>query len=112
MVTCLPKLQMENDGNCRGCALGKNTKGYFLSSDSRSKGILVLVRSDVCVSMTIHSLSAYLYYVILIDEYSQKNWIYFMETNDEVYNIVKEFRYLVENLIGRHVRVLRTNNGG
>ena len=38
MVTGLPKIHVEHDGICRGCALDKNAKGYFLSNDSRSKG--------------------------------------------------------------------------
>jgi hypothetical protein len=40
MVTRLPQLRVEHDGICRGCALGMNSKGYFSSSDNRSKGIL------------------------------------------------------------------------
>jgi len=36
-LPALPKLQVEHDGVCRGCALGKNVKGAFPGSDSRSK---------------------------------------------------------------------------
>ena len=32
MVTGLPMLHVDHDGVCRGCALGKNTKGSFLKS--------------------------------------------------------------------------------
>jgi hypothetical protein len=64
MVTGLPQLCVEHDGICRGCSLGKNSKGSFLSSDNRSKGILDLVHSDLCGPMIVASLSGYLYYVI------------------------------------------------
>jgi hypothetical protein len=37
MVTRLPPLRVEHEGVCRGCALGKNAKGTFSSSDNRSK---------------------------------------------------------------------------
>jgi hypothetical protein len=60
MVIVLPQLHVEHDEISRGCALGKNAKGYFLRSDNRSKGILDLVHSDFCGSMTIASLSGYL----------------------------------------------------
>jgi hypothetical protein len=49
MVTGLPEIHVQHDGVCRGCPLGKNVKGSFLSSDSRSKGILDLIHSEMCV---------------------------------------------------------------
>jgi hypothetical protein len=63
MVTGIPKLQAEHEGVCKGCTLGKNTKGPYASSDSRSKGILDLVHSGVCGPMTVSSLGGFLYYV-------------------------------------------------
>jgi hypothetical protein len=68
MVIGLPEIHIEHDGVCRGCALGKNVKGSFPSSNSRSKGILDLIHTDVCGLMLIASLSGYLYYVLFIDE--------------------------------------------
>ena len=46
MVTSLRMLHEDHVGICRGCALGKNTKGSFPKSESRSKGILDLVHSE------------------------------------------------------------------
>jgi hypothetical protein len=59
MVTGLPEFGSEHQGICRGCALGKNTKAAFSSSDSRSKGILDLVHSDVCGLMLVPSSNGY-----------------------------------------------------
>jgi hypothetical protein len=56
-VAGLPEIQIEYDGICRGCSFGKNTKGSFSSSDSRPKGILDLIHTDVCGPMTVASLS-------------------------------------------------------
>jgi transposase InsO family protein len=58
------------------------------------------------------SLSGYLYYVIFIDDFSRKTWIYFLKTKNESFSKFQEFKALVENQIGRHIRALRTNNGG
>jgi hypothetical protein len=66
----IPEIHIEHDGICRGCALGKNVKGSFPSSDSRSKGILDLILTDVCGPMFVASLSGYLYYVLFIDDHS------------------------------------------
>jgi hypothetical protein len=70
MVIGLPEIQVQHNGVCRGCALGKNVKGSFLSSDNRSKGILDLIHSYVCGPMTVASLNEYLYYVQFIDDHS------------------------------------------
>jgi len=90
VVTGLPELQVEHDGICRGCALGKNANKSFPSSSSRSKGTLDLIHSDVCGPMTVTSLSGNRYYVIFIDDFSRKTWIYFMKTKDEVFNKFRE----------------------
>jgi hypothetical protein len=90
MATDLLKIHIEHDGICRGCALGNNAKGSFLSNDNRSKGILDLVHTDLCGPMPIASLSGYLYYVIFIDDHSQKIWIYLLKTKDGVLSIFQE----------------------
>ena len=92
MVTGLPKIHVEHDGICRGCALGKNAKRSFPSSDSRSKGILDLVHTDLRGTMTIDSLSGYLYYVIFINDHSRKTWIYLLKTKDGVFVRFQEYK--------------------
>jgi transposase InsO family protein len=112
IVTGLPDIQVERDGVCKGCALSKNTKGRFTSSDSRSKGVLDIIHSNVCGQMTMPSLGNCVYYVLLIDDYSQKTCIYFLKSKDKVLNKFQEFKALVENLSERKIKVLRSDNGG
>jgi hypothetical protein len=64
MVTGLPNIQVERDCVCKGCSLGKNTKGSFTRSDSRSKGVLDIIHSDVCGQMTMPSLGNFIYCLI------------------------------------------------
>ena len=71
----LPKFQEKHDGVCKGCVKGKNTKKTFPSSESKAKGILEIIHSDVCGKMSSNSLSGYVYYVSFIDEFSRKTWI-------------------------------------
>jgi transposase InsO family protein len=112
MVTGLPDIQVERDGVCKGCAFGKNVKGSFTSSDNRSKGILDIIQSDLCRQMTVPSLGNFAYYVLFIDDYSRKTWIYFLRTKDDVFNKFQEFKALIENLFERKIKVLRSDNGG
>jgi hypothetical protein len=53
IVTGLPEFSIEQHGVCRGCMLGKHAKVAFPSSEHRSKGILDLVHSYVCGSMSV-----------------------------------------------------------
>ena len=47
MVMGLPEIHVQHNGISIGCALGKNVKGSFLSSDNRSKGNLDLIHTYV-----------------------------------------------------------------
>jgi transposase InsO family protein len=111
MVTGVPDFSTEHQELCKGCALGKYTKTAFPSSDSRAAGILDLIHSDVCGSMSSTSLTGCLYYVIFIDEFSQKSWTVFMKTKGQVFSRFQEFKALVENQTGKKIIVLRTDNG-
>jgi hypothetical protein len=112
MVTCLLEIKIHHEGVCKGCALGKNVKGSFPSSDNRSKEILDLIHSYVCGPMTVASLNGYLYYVLFIYDHSKKTWIYFLKNKDGVLSKFQEFKAQVENLTGRKIKVLRLDNGG
>jgi transposase InsO family protein len=57
-------------------------------------------------------LAEYVYYVSFIDDYSHKNWIYFIKSKDEVFSKFKEFKALIENLSERKIKILRSDNGG
>jgi hypothetical protein len=87
-------------------------KSMFPSNDSKAKGVLDIVHSDVCGPMTITSLSGYVSYVLFIDDFSRKTWIYFLKTKSEVFNKFKEFKALVENLSEKKINILRLDNGG
>jgi transposase InsO family protein len=58
------------------------------------------------------SLSGCLYYVIFIDDFSRKSWIYFLKAKNETFSRFLEFKALIENQTGKHIRALRTDNGG
>jgi hypothetical protein len=112
MVTGVLDFNSEHHELCKGCTLGKYTKTSFPSSDSRAAGILDLIHSDVCGPMSSASLTRSLYYVVFIDDFSRKSWIFFMKTKGHVFSRFQEFKALVENQTGKKIRVLRSDNGG
>jgi hypothetical protein len=112
MVCGMPSISLSKNEICKGCMLGKNIKKSFPSSDNRAQGILDLVHSDVCGPMSSPSLSGCLYYVIFIDDYSRKCWIYFLKAKSDTFDKFKEYKSFIEKKTGKHIRILRTNNGG
>ena len=111
-VTGMPDILNDYDGVCRGCGLGKNVKSSFPSNSRRSKGILDMVHSDIYGSMSAKSLLGFLFYVLFIDDFSRKIWIFFLKAKNETLGKFKEFKALVENQSSRKVHALRSNNRG
>ena len=104
-------MKIDHEGICKGCAKGKNIKNPFPKSETKTKGMLELIHSDVCGPMPSTSLSGYEYYVTFIDDYSRKTWIYFLKAKDEVFGKFKEFKALIENHSERRIKSLRIDNG-
>jgi transposase InsO family protein len=103
---------LEHQDVCKGCVLGKFTKVVFPNSDTRSTGILDLVHTDVCGSVSCSSLSDCEYYLTFIDDHSRKAWIYFLKAKSEVFKRFQVFKALVENQTGKRIKVLRSDKGG
>jgi hypothetical protein len=112
MVEGIPKLQSTHEGICKGCALGKNIKKPFPSNNNRSKDILDLIHSNFCIPMPVKSLGVSLHYVIFIDDYSRKTWLYLLKTKDGVFRKFQEFKEKIENLTNKKIKTLRIDNGG
>jgi len=62
--------------------------------------------------MLVASVKGASYYVTFIDDFSKKTYIYFIKTKDEVLSHFREFKAQVENMAGRKIKVLRTDNRG
>ena len=96
----------------RGCALGKYAKAAFPRRKNKAKSLLGFIHSDICEPMSTKALSGAEYFVTFIDDHSRKTWIYFLKTKDEAFDRFREFKALMENTIGKKIKVLRSNNGG
>jgi transposase InsO family protein len=62
--------------------------------------------------MPVKSLGGSLYYVIFIDDYSRKTWLYLLKKKDEVFNKFQEFKEKIENFTNKKIKTLITDNGG
>ena len=64
--------------------------------------------------MFVPSLRGFLYYILFIDDFSRKTWIYFLKCKEskEILKRSKQFKTLTENLSRHESKTLRTDNGG
>ena len=64
--------------------------------------------------MYVPSLGGFCYYIMFIDDFSRKTWIYFLKCkeSEEILKRFKEFKTSTENLSGHKIKTLRTDNGG
>jgi len=50
-------------------------------------------------------------YAIFVDDFSRKAWIYFLKKKNEVFKWFLSFKALVENQMGKNIKILGTDNG-
>ena len=75
-------------------------------------GILERVHTNVCGPFSAASTTKHKYYVIFVDDFSRKCWIFFMQNKDKKLSKFCEFKALVEKVSGKKVMKLRSDNGG
>ena len=92
--------------------LGKFVKTTFHEKDIRASTILERIHIYVCGPFSVASIAKHKYYVIFVDEFSRKCWIFFMQKKSETYSNFCEFKALVEKELGKQVKDLRSDNGG
>ena len=112
MVKGLPSISLP-DQFCEGCLLGKHfRKSFPREATTRARKPLELIHTDVCGPIDPHSLGKNRYFLLFIDDFSRKTWVYFLKEKSEVYNIFKKFKALVEKESGYDIKAMRSDRGG
>lgn len=96
ITTGLPKGALEQQDVCKGCTLGKYTKSTFHDWDNKAHVVLERIHSDVFGPFSTISIARHKYFVIFIDDFSRKCWIFFMRKKYETFSKFVEFKALVE----------------
>ncbi|WVY90763.1 hypothetical protein V8G54_036277 [Vigna mungo] len=98
---------------CEGCAIGKQSRSKFKSfAPKRAKQPLEVVHSDVCGPFDVPSLGGNKYFLIFVDEWTRKIWLYLLKEKKEVYSLFVKFCAMVERQSTLQIKTFRTDGGG
>ncbi|GJY74244.1 putative ribonuclease H-like domain-containing protein [Tanacetum coccineum] len=105
-----------SDGSCNNgiedgsCKQHKATYKAITVVSSISEP-LQLLYMDLFGPTSIRSIDHKYYCLVITDDYSRFCWVFFLETKDETYPILKDFISLVENQLNKKVKAIRCDNG-
>ena len=68
--------------------------------------------SDICGKVNAKSFGGAEYFLTFTDVKTRYTWVYLLKTKDEVFKRFKEWKVMAENIVGRKLKVLRSDNGG
>ncbi|KAL4297638.1 hypothetical protein GQ457_12G007010 [Hibiscus cannabinus] len=112
MVNGIPTISHPNQ-LCEACLLGKHARSSFpKEATSRATEPLQLVHTDVCGPIKPLSFGKSRYFLLFIDDYSRKTWVYFLKQKSEAFGAFKNFKALVEKESGFEIKSLRSDRGG
>ena len=87
-------------------------KYTFHDRDNKANVVLERVHSNVCGPFSVASTTRHKYFIISINDFSRKCWIFFMRKKDEIFSKFVDFKALVEKESDKKVKALRSDNGG
>lgn len=100
MVTSLPQIHCSSQ-LYEEFTKGKQHHDSFPHTQAwRVDQILQLVHSNLCGAINPTSTSGKRYFILFIDDYSRKTWVYFLLEKSEALNIFQRFKEKVEKMTG------------
>ena len=82
---------------CEACQLGKVHKQNFLATETKIKGVLKLIHTDIWGLLPTVSRNGYKYYISFVDDYIRYTWIYPLKLKSQAFEVFKLFKAQVEN---------------
>jgi hypothetical protein len=84
-------------GVCEGCVLRKHPQEKFDKGKSqRASAPLDLIHNDLMGPFSHPSIIKERFVLIFVEDFSRFTWIYFLRKKSEVFQQLKDFKYLVE----------------
>ena len=95
---------------CEHCVYGKAHRLRFSTSKHKNMVILDYVHIGVWGPAPVTSKGGSRYFVTYVDDHSRYAWIYFLKHKNEVFDIFKCWKAMVENRTGKKLKTLRLHS--
>nr|GEY59330.1 putative ribonuclease H-like domain-containing protein [Tanacetum cinerariifolium] len=100
------------DKPCSSCKKGKHRRASFKTKHTSSiKKYLYLLYMDLFGPVTPRSINHEKYFLVIVDEYSKYNWVYFLKKKIQAPKTIMSFIKRVENQNDIKVKQLIIDNG-
>lgn len=98
---------------CEGCLMSKQIRQPFPSQTmAASRKKLEIIHADICGPISPITSGGNRYFLLLVDDYSRKMWVYFLKEKSGAFDMFKKFKALVERGTECSIKILRTDRGG
>lgn len=81
----------------------KQHKLKFDKSSVRSKEVLELIHPDVCEASVL-SLEKAKYFVLFIDDFSRRSWVYPIKNKSNIFPVFKHFKAQIKLKSGKRIK--------
>lgn len=97
---------------CLPCIKGKQHRVPFKKSGARrAQEKLELIHADLCGPMSEPAWDGSKYFFVLVDDFTRKIFVYFLQSKDETKAKFAEFKAMVENETKLKIQTVRTDGG-
>ena len=97
---------------CEACVMGKQHQEPFPKEAIMAKTPLELNHMDLYGKMEMETLGGSYNFMMLVDNYSRRIWIYFLKTKNQALGKFKEWHVMVERESRKKLKMLRSDRGG
>ena len=96
--------------SCGDCSFGKKKHVTFDVGRPRATEFLEYVYSYVRGPTPVASFGGASYFVLFVDNFSRKVWVYFLKAKDEIFAQFCKWKTLVEKQSRKRLKVLKVGN--
>ena len=97
---------------CEACQLGKVHKQHFSTTETKTKGLLELIHTDLWGPSLTVSRNGYKCYISFLDDYTRYTWIYPLKLKSQAFEVFKLFKIQVENQSNTKIKGIQSNLAG
>ena len=112
LIRGLPKLKLEKDLVCHPCRHGKMVATSHTPVNQVMTSYLnELLHMDTVGPARVRSVGGKWYVLVVVDDFSRFSWVFFLESEDEVFGFVHDLILRLNNESHGRVRAIHSDNG-